>query len=89
MYFNKQEKNNMILKYQKHNHDNGSTPVQIALLTLKINYLQKHFIIHKKDHHSRRGLLDMISQRRKFLNYFKKKNINDYNKLIESLNLRK
>ncbi|QJC38640.1 30S ribosomal protein S15 [Enterobacteriaceae endosymbiont of Donacia fulgens] len=89
MCFNTIQKTKIIKKYEKHNKDKGSTKVQIALLTFKINYLQKHFVIHKKDHHSRRGLLNMISQRRKLLNYFKKKNLYDYNILIESLGLRR
>lgn len=89
MCFNTIQKKKIIKKYENHNKDKGSTKVQIALLTFKINYLQKHFTIHKKDHHSRRGLLNMISQRRKLLNYFKKKNLYDYNILIENLGLRR
>ncbi|QJC38222.1 30S ribosomal protein S15 [Enterobacteriaceae endosymbiont of Donacia marginata] len=89
MCFNTVQKIKIIKKYENHNKDKGSTKVQIALLTCKINYLNKHFAIHKKDHHSRRGLLNMISQRRKLLNYFKKKNLCDYNILIENLGLRR
>ncbi|QJC34961.1 30S ribosomal protein S15 [Enterobacteriaceae endosymbiont of Donacia piscatrix] len=88
MYLNIEKKIKIIQKYQNNIKDKGSTQVQIALLTYKINYLQKHFTIHKKDNHSRRGLLRMISQRRKLLNYFKKKKIKSYNILIENLGLR-
>ncbi|QJC37823.1 30S ribosomal protein S15 [Enterobacteriaceae endosymbiont of Donacia bicoloricornis] len=89
MYFNTIKKTEIIKKYKNHNTDKGSTKIQIALLTFKINYLHKHFAIHKKDHHSRRGLLNMISKRRKLLNYLKKKKLHDYNILIENLGLRK
>ncbi|UDG81534.1 30S ribosomal protein S15 [Candidatus Profftia lariciata] len=68
--------------------NSGSTEVQIALLTTQINNLQIHFTKHKKDNHSRRGLLRMVSKRRKLLNYFKNKNITNYTSLIERLNLR-
>ncbi|QJC35781.1 30S ribosomal protein S15 [Enterobacteriaceae endosymbiont of Donacia sparganii] len=89
MSINAEKKIKIIKKYETSSKDKGSTKVQIALLTFKINYLHKHFTIHKKDHHSRRGLLHMISQRRKLLNYFKKKNLHEYNILIENLGLRK
>ncbi|QJC35372.1 30S ribosomal protein S15 [Enterobacteriaceae endosymbiont of Donacia proxima] len=89
MYLNIEKKTKIIKKYQNDIKDNGSTQVQIALLTSKINYLQKHFTTHKKDYHSRRGLLRMVSQRRKLLNYLKKKKIKSYNILIENLGLRK
>ncbi|QFQ32196.1 30S ribosomal protein S15 [Buchnera aphidicola] len=78
-----------ILKYGKNNKDSGKTEVQIALLTHQINHLQLHFSQHKKDHSSRRGLLNMVSKRRKLLNYLKKKNMSNYSKLIENLNLRR
>ncbi|QJC33778.1 30S ribosomal protein S15 [Enterobacteriaceae endosymbiont of Donacia provostii] len=89
MYFNKEKKIKIIQKNKIHHNDKGSTQIQIALLTSKINYLHKHFVLHKKDYHSRRGLLHMISQRRKLLNYFKKKNFKNYNTLIKDLGLRK
>ncbi|QJC32161.1 30S ribosomal protein S15 [Enterobacteriaceae endosymbiont of Donacia versicolorea] len=89
MYFNKEKKEKIIEKYKINNKDKGSTKIQIALLTFKINYLHKHFNLHKKDHHSRRGLLHMISQRRKLLNYFKKKKLHDFNILIKDLGLKK
>ncbi|QJC29605.1 30S ribosomal protein S15 [Enterobacteriaceae endosymbiont of Plateumaris pusilla] len=89
MYFNKENKIKIIQKHRIHNTDKGSTKIQIALLTFKINHLQKHFLIHKKDYHSRRGLLKMISHRRKLLNFLKKKNLINYNLLIENLGIRK
>ncbi|QJC32964.1 30S ribosomal protein S15 [Enterobacteriaceae endosymbiont of Donacia semicuprea] len=89
MYFNKEKKEKIIKKYKMNPKDKGSTKIQIALLTFKINYLHKHFHIHKKDYHSRRGLLHMISQRRKLLNYFKKKKLHDFNILIKDLGLKK
>ncbi|QCI18910.1 30S ribosomal protein S15 [Buchnera aphidicola] len=78
-----------IIKYGKNNKDSGITEVQVALLTHQINHLQLHFSQHKKDHSSRRGLLNMVSKRRKLLNYLKKKDISRYNILIENLNLRR
>ncbi|WP_343192448.1 30S ribosomal protein S15 [Buchnera aphidicola (Taiwanaphis decaspermi)] len=69
--------------------DTGNTKVQIALLTYKINNLQKHFAIHKKDYCSRKGLLTMVSKRRKLLNYLKKKNMIIYTEIINKLQLRK
>ena len=79
----------IILKYGKLKKDSGITEVQVALLTKQINHLQIHFSQHKKDHCSRRGLLNMVSKRRKLLDYLKKKNISRYNTLIENLNLRR
>ncbi|WP_343154065.1 30S ribosomal protein S15 [Buchnera aphidicola (Aphis aurantii)] len=78
-----------IIKYGKNDQDSGNTEVQVALLTHQINHLQLHFSQHKKDHSSRRGLLNMVSKRRKLLNYLKKKNISRYTILIENLNLRR
>lgn len=69
--------------------DSGSTDVQVALLTAQINHLQSHFLKHKKDHHSRRGLLRMVSQRRKLLDYLKRKCVPRYTGLIERLGLRR
>ncbi|MEY4591377.1 MAG: ribosomal protein [Pseudomonadota bacterium] len=69
--------------------DTGSSEVQVALLTARINDLTGHFKEHKKDHHSRRGLLHMVSQRRKLLDYLKGKNVDSYRSLIERLGLRK
>jgi small subunit ribosomal protein S15 len=75
--------------YQRAKGDTGSPEVQIALLTTRINELTGHFKTHVKDHHSRRGLLRMVSQRRKLLDYLKRKNADGYRGLIERLGLRK
>ncbi|WP_348666067.1 30S ribosomal protein S15 [Arsenophonus symbiont of Ornithomya chloropus] len=82
-------KSQIINKYSRNEKDTGSSEVQIALLTEKINHLQQHFLKHKKDHHSRRGLLRMVAQRRKQLNYLKYRNLISYNKIIERLGLRR
>ncbi|QCI20509.1 30S ribosomal protein S15 [Buchnera aphidicola (Brachycaudus cardui)] len=79
----------IILKYGQNKQDSGKTEVQIALLTTQINNLQIHFSEHKKDHCSRRGLLNMVSKRRKLLDYLKKKNISRYSILINDLHLRR
>lgn len=79
----------VVLKYGKSKQNSGITEVQVALLTKQINHLQIHFSKHKKDHCSRKGLLNMVSKRRKLLNYLKKKNIDRYKILIENLNLRR
>lgn len=89
MVFVKGEKEEIIKKYQHHTTDTGSPEVQIALLTEKINDLTEHLIKNKKDFHSKQGLLKMVSNRRRLLNYIKDKDINKYRKVIESLNLRK
>jgi len=83
------DKANIITNYQRVQGDTGSPEVQIALLTARINDLTDHFKAHTKDHHSRRGLLKMVSQRRKMLDYFKRKNADGYRVLIERLGLRK
>ncbi|MBZ2279792.1 MAG: 30S ribosomal protein S15 [Buchnera aphidicola] len=83
------DKKKIILKYGKNIHNSGKTEVQIALLTNQINYLQKHFSEHKKDHSSRRGLLRMVAKRRKLLDYLKSYNISDYTVLISDLKLRR
>ena len=83
------QKSEVINKYKKHNKDTGSSEVQIALLTGRINDLTEHFKIHKKDHHSRRGLLKMVGQRRRLLDYLKNKDLEGYRNLIKSLGLRK
>ncbi|AEO08720.1 30S ribosomal protein S15 [Buchnera aphidicola str. Ak (Acyrthosiphon kondoi)] len=79
----------IILKYGKSEKNSGITEVQVVLLTNQINHLQTHFSQHKKDHCSRRGLLNMVSKRRKLLDYLKKKNISRYTFLIEDLHLRR
>ena len=86
---NVNEKKEIVKDFGKNNTDTGSTEVQVALLTKKINELSEHFKIHKKDHHSRRGLLGMINNRRKLLKYLKVKNEEGYQGLIKKLGLRK
>ena len=83
---NKQE---IIKQYQRAEGDSGSPEVQVALLTARINGLTEHFKTHAKDFHSRRGLLMMVSRRRKLLDYLKRTSIESYRKLIDSLGLRK
>jgi small subunit ribosomal protein S15 len=83
------EKAQIIQSYQRAQGDTGSPEVQVALLTARINGLTDHFKAHTKDHHSRRGLLKMVSQRRKLLDYLKRSNADGYRKLIEQLGLRK
>jgi small subunit ribosomal protein S15 len=86
---NKEVKAEIINTYAVHEGDTGSPEVQIALLTHRINHLNEHLKIHKKDHHSRRGLLMMVGQRRGLLNYLMKVDIQRYRAIIEKLNLRK
>ncbi|HEX6926349.1 MAG TPA: 30S ribosomal protein S15 [Longimicrobiaceae bacterium] len=78
----------IIKKYQLHEKDRGSARVQIALLTERINYLTDHFRTHHKDHHSRRGLLKMVGQRRRLLEYLKRTDLEQYRALIAELGLR-
>ena len=84
-----EEKRAIINKYRLHEQDTGSPEVQIAILTKQINDLTEHLKIHKNDHHSRRGLLKMVGQRRGMLNYLQKKDINRYRAIVELLGLRK
>ncbi|MEO6877735.1 MAG: 30S ribosomal protein S15 [Gemmatimonadaceae bacterium] len=77
-----------IEKYRTHETDSGSTRVQVALLTDRINYLTEHFRAHKKDHHGRRGLLKMVGQRRRLLNYLKRTNVDGYRQIVQELGLR-
>ena len=84
-----EQKSEIIKKYQRKEGDSGSTEVQVALLTARILDLQQHFETHKKDHHSRRGLLKMVSQRRRLLDYFKRVNYDGYRNLIADLGLRR
>ena len=86
---NVNEKKEIVKNFGKNTADTGSTEVQVALLTKKINELSEHFKIHKKDHHSRRGLLGMINNRRKLLKYLKGKDEPGYSSLIKKLGLRK
>ncbi|OGW40956.1 MAG: 30S ribosomal protein S15 [Nitrospirae bacterium RBG_13_39_12] len=89
MAFDKGQKQTIITDYRLHNSDTGSPEVQIALLSTRINYLTEHFKTHKNDHHSRRGLLKLVSQRRKLLDYLKTSNKERYDKVIERLGIRK
>ncbi len=82
-------KREIIGEYQTHGNDTGSSEVQIALLTQRINELTEHFKIHKKDHHGRRGLLKLVGRRRRLLEYLKRKDLERYRKTIERLGLRK
>lgn len=83
------DKSKIVTEYQRAQNDTGSPEVQVALLTARINELTGHFKTHAKDHHSRRGLLRMVSRRRKLLDYLKGKSPQDYKALIERLGLRK
>ena len=84
-----ERKKEIIQKYQTHEGDTGSPEVQIALLSDRIAYLTDHFRIHKKDHHSRRGLLKIVSQRRRLLDYLKSRSIDRYRNLIQSVGIRR
>ncbi|MBQ8533883.1 MAG: 30S ribosomal protein S15 [Clostridia bacterium] len=85
----KEEKQAIMQAYATHEGDTGSAEVQIAVLTKRINELTEHLKIHKKDHHSRRGLLKMVGHRKNLLQYLAKKDINKYRSLIEKLGIRK
>jgi len=85
----KEVKKGVITKFQVHERDSGSPEVQIALLTERINQLTKHFEVHKKDFASKRGLLKLVSQRRKLLDYLKNNKIDKYRAIIKELNIRK
>jgi small subunit ribosomal protein S15 len=84
-----ERKRELVEKFAAHPTDTGSPEVQVALLSERISSLTEHFKTHKQDHHSRRGLMKLVSQRRGLLNYLKKKNLGRYKTLIESLGLRK
>jgi small subunit ribosomal protein S15 len=84
-----ERKKELIEKFKTHTTDTGSPEVQIALLSERISYLSEHFKVHQKDHHSRRGLLKLVGQRRRLLNYLKKKDVARYKTVIKELNLRK
>lgn len=83
------KKKEIIEDFKLHPGDTGSPEVQIALLSERISYLTDHFKLHQKDHHSRRGLLKLVGQRRQLLNYLKKKSVDRYNNVIERLGLRR
>ncbi len=89
MVLEAEKKTEIIEAYRTHEKDTGSSQVQIALLTERIQYLTEHFKAHKKDHHSRRGLLKLVGQRRRLLNYLKDKDIEKYRELVARLGLRK
>ena len=82
------EKAPTVAKYRTHDNDTGSTRVQVALLTERINYLTDHFRAHAKDHHSRRGLLKMVGQRKRLLNYLRRTDVDGYRQIIQELGLR-
>jgi small subunit ribosomal protein S15 len=82
------DKTSVVTKHQAHETDTGSTKVQVALLTERINSLTEHFRTHQKDHHSRRGLLKMVGTRRRLLTYLKRSDLPAYRSLIEQLGLR-
>lgn len=84
-----ESKEEIINEYRRHDHDTGSPEVQVALLTKRIEYLTEHFKVHAKDHHSRRGLMMLVGQRRRLLEYLKGKDLGRYRALIERLGLRR
>lgn len=85
----KEVKEQVVSDFRTHDNDTGSSQVQIALLTQRINELTEHFKVHKKDNHSRRGLLKMVARRRKLLDYLKRRNIGEYHEVIKRLKLRR
>ena len=89
MSFDRGKKASLVKRYQLHEKDTGSSRVQIALLTERINQLIEHFKVHKKDHHSRQGLLRLVGQRRRLLEYLKMTEPAAYQNVIEELNLRR
>jgi small subunit ribosomal protein S15 len=82
-------KKDVISKFRLHDYDTGSSEVQVALLSQRIESLTEHFKTHKKDHHSRRGLLKLVGQRRRLLDYLKRSSVERYRTVVTSLNLRK
>lgn len=89
MALDHETKKQIIDKYKIHETDTGSVEVQIALLTQRISQLSEHFKIHKKDHHSRLGLLKLVGQRKRLINYLKRTNPNKYKEIVDSLGIRK
>ncbi len=89
MAITQERKNELISEYKTHENDTGSPEVQIAVLTEEINNLNNHLRIHKKDHHSRRGLLKMVGKRRNLLNYLRNNDVTRYRTLIQNLGLRR
>ena len=82
-------KGRVITEYRQHETDTGSPEVQIALISQRITYLSDHFKVHEKDHHSRRGLLKLVGQRRRLLDYLKRSDVERYRKVVSSLTLRR
>ena len=89
MVMTPEKKKSIIESFSTHPSDTGSPEVQIALLSERISYLTEHFKTHQKDHHSRRGLLKLVGQRRQLLNYLKRKSVDRYNTVVERLGLRR
>ena len=89
MAFVAEQKKTLLKEFQTKEKDTGSPEVQVALLTERIRYLTDHFKMHKKDHHSRRGMLKLVGQRRRLLDYLKKKDVDRYRNLISRLGLRR
>ncbi|MGD8835261.1 MAG: 30S ribosomal protein S15 [Desulfobacteraceae bacterium] len=89
MVLTTQDKKELIQKYKLHDSDTGSPEVQIGLLSHRIQYLTEHLKVHKKDHHSRRGLLMLVGRRRRLLNYVKNNDVKRYRTIIETLGLRR
>lgn len=89
MAISQERKNEIINEFKIHENDTGSPEVQVAVLTEEINNLNDHLRVHKKDHHSRRGLLKMVGRRRNLLNYLRKKDVTRYRELIKKLGLRR
>lgn len=89
MRFSSEEKGKLIEQFKLHESDTGSPEVQVGLLTHRITYLTEHLKVHKKDHHSRRGLLMLVGRRRRLLNYVKNKDVKRYRQIIETLGLRR
>ncbi|MFW5740954.1 MAG: 30S ribosomal protein S15 [Myxococcota bacterium] len=89
MAFTQDYKNEIVTTFRRHETDTGSPEVQIALITKRVAYLAEHFKTHKKDHHSRRGLLKLVGKRRRLLDYLKNKDVDRYRKVVADLKLRK
>jgi small subunit ribosomal protein S15 len=85
----KEAKDELVRQYRKHDGDTGSPEVQIAILTTRITYLTEHFKLHKKDHHSRRGLLTMVGRRRRLLDYLRRVDVERYRAVLDRLGIRK
>lgn len=89
MALTQEKKQNIVAEYKTHETDTGSPEVQIALLSERISYLTEHFQTHKKDHHSRRGLLKLVGQRRRLLDYLRRKDVERYREIISKLGIRR